>query len=85
MYVYYFLLDSRQAKLFETSIVLTEVCCFPLMYELCCNYCVLFSLLQLALDDSFIRGDMHHMKDMWLIRATNIPHPGDTAVPNPGL
>ena len=42
------------------------------------------TMTELALDNSFIRGDMVHMKDVWTIRAINIPHPKDLGVPNPG-
>ena len=41
-------------------------------------------LTQLSLDNSLFRSDMIQMKDVWLVRACNIPKAGDYGVPNPG-
>ena len=44
----------------------------------------LYLLFQLALDDSLLRNDMMEIKDVWSIRASNMPRAGDSSVPNPG-
>ena len=41
-------------------------------------------LCKLSLDNSFIRSDMMQMKDVWSVRASNVPRAGDSGVPNPG-
>ena len=41
-------------------------------------------VFQLALDDSLLRNDMMEIKDVWSIRASNMPRAGDSSVPNPG-
>ena len=42
------------------------------------------ALTELSLDSSFVRSDMIQLKDVWIIRASNIPHPDDLGVSNPG-
>ena len=42
------------------------------------------ALTELSLDNSFIKSDLVQMKDVWIIRGSNIPHPWDLGVPNPG-
>lgn len=41
------------------------------------------ALTELSLDSSFVRSDMIQLKDVWIIRASNIPHPDDLGVSNP--
>ncbi len=42
------------------------------------------ALTELSLDNSFIKSALIQMNNVWIIRGSNIPHPWDLGVPNPG-
>jgi hypothetical protein len=41
------------------------------------------ALTELSMDNIFIKGELTQLKDVWIIRGSNIPHPTDSSVPNP--